>query len=241
MKTIHYFFLFAFLMFISPLLLPDYQITLLNYIGLNALVVLGLVLLTGVGGMTSFGQAALVGIGAYTTAYLTATDQLPNYLTLLGGSPWIALIVGIVITVIAALIVGGLTLKLSGHYLPLGTIAWGISLYYFFSTLEGLGGHSGISNIPSISIFGYALDHSNKMFYLIWLIVLLAIVLTKNLLNSREGRAIRALKGGQIMAESMGVNTFRSKLIVFMIASVFASISGWLYAHNQTFINCYFK
>ena len=237
MKSIHYFFLFAFLMFISPLLLPDYQITLLNYIGLNALVVLGLVLLTGVGGMTSFGQAALVGIGAYTTAYLTATGQLPNYLTLLGGSPWIALIVGIVITVIAALIVGGLTLKLSGHYLPLGTIAWGISLYYFFSTLEGLGGHSGISNIPSISIFGYALDHSNKMFYLIWLIVLLAIVLTKNLLNSREGRAIRALKGGQIMAESMGVNTFRSKLIVFIIASVFASISGWLYAHNQTFIN----
>ena len=237
MKTIHYFFIFAIVMFISPLILPDYQVTLLNYIGLNSLVVLGLVLLTGVGGMTSFGQAALVGIGAYTTAYLTATDQLPNYLTLLGGSPWIALIVGIVITIIAALIVGGLTLKLSGHYLPLGTIAWGISLYYFFSTLESLGGHSGISNIPSISIFGYALDHSNKMFYLIWLIVLVAIVLTKNLLNSREGRAIRALKGGQIMAESMGVNTFRSKLIVFIIASVFASISGWLYAHNQTFIN----
>src|SRR5699024_7794307 len=128
---------------------------------------------------------------------------------------------------ISAFLVGGLTLKLSGHYLPLGTIAWGISLYYFFSTIESLGGHSGISNIPSISIASYALDSSNKMFYLIWLILFVAIILTKNILNSREGRAIRALKGGQVMAESMGVNTFRSKMVVFVISSVFASISGW--------------
>lgn len=222
---------------LSPLLLPTYQVTLLNYIGMNALVVLGLVLLTGVGGMTSFGQAALVGIGAYTTAYLTVTEQLPNFLAWSGGNPWTGLLLGILITILSALLVGGLTLKLSGHYLPLGTIAWGISLYYFFSTIPTLGGHSGISNIPNIQILGYALDTNNKMFYLIWLILFIAILLTKNLLNSREGRAIRALKGGQIMAESMGVNTFRSKLIVFVISSIFASISGWLYAHNQSFIN----
>lgn len=222
---------------LSPLLLPTYQVTLLNYIGMNALVVLGLVLLTGVGGMTSFGQAALVGIGAYTTAYLTVTEQLPNFLAWSGGNPWIGLLLGVLITILSALLVGGLTLKLSGHYLPLGTIAWGISLYYFFSTIPTLGGHSGISNIPNIQIFGYALDSNNKMFYLIWFILFIAILLTKNLLNSREGRAIRALKGGQIMAESMGVNTFRSKLIVFIISSIFASVSGWLYAHNQSFIN----
>ncbi len=237
MKAKYLFLGFALIMAISPFILPDYQVTLLNYIGLNALVVLGLVLLTGVGGMTSFGQAALVGIGAYTTAYITATEQLPQWLGWTGGSPWIALLLGIVITIISAVIVGGMTLKLSGHYLPLGTIAWGISLYYFFSTIESLGGHSGISNIPSVSVFGYALDNSNKMFYLIWLILCIAIILTKNLLNSREGRAIRALNGGQVMAESMGVNTFRSKLVIFVIASIYASISGWLYAHNQAFIN----
>ncbi|SCC72783.1 branched-chain amino acid ABC transporter ATP-binding protein/permease [Acinetobacter albensis] len=237
MKSKYLFMGFALLMALSPFILPAYQVTLLNYIGLNALVVLGLVLLTGVGGMTSFGQAALVGIGAYSTAYLTVTEQLPQFLMWTGGSPWAGLLLGIVLTVVSAFLVGGLTLKLSGHYLPLGTIAWGISLYYFFSTIESLGGHSGISNIPSISIAGYALDNSNKMFYLIWLILFIAIILTKNLLNSREGRAIRALKGGQVMAESMGVNTFRSKMIVFVISSVFASISGWLYAHNQSFIN----
>lgn len=237
MKSKYLFVGFAALMALSPLILPAYQVTLLNYIGLNALVVLGLVLLTGVGGMTSFGQAALVGIGAYSTAYLTVTEQLPQFLMWTGGSPWAGLLLGIVLTVISAFLVGGLTLKLSGHYLPLGTIAWGISLYYFFSTIESLGGHSGISNIPSISIASYALDSSNKMFYLIWLILFVAIILTKNILNSREGRAIRALKGGQVMAESMGVNTFRSKMVVFVISSVFASISGWLYAHNQSFIN----
>lgn len=237
MKSKYLFAGFAALMALSPLILPAYQVTLLNYIGLNALVVLGLVLLTGVGGMTSFGQAALVGIGAYSTAYLTVTEQLPQFLMWTGSSPWAGLLLGIVLTVVSAFIVGGLTLKLSGHYLPLGTIAWGISLYYFFSTIESLGGHSGISNIPSISIASYALDTSNKMFYLIWLILFVAIILTKNILNSREGRAIRALKGGQVMAESMGVNTFRSKMVVFVISSVFASISGWLYAHNQSFIN----
>jgi branched-chain amino acid transport system permease protein len=225
------------LLALSPLLLPSYQITLLNYIGLNALVVLGLVLLTGVGGMTSFGQAALVGIGAYSTAYLTVTEQLPAFLQWTGGNPWAGLGLGILITLLSALLVGGLTLKLSGHYLPIGTIAWGISLYYFFSTIPTLGGHSGIANIPSIQIAGYALDSNNKMFYLIWVMLLLAIVVSKNLLNSRSGRAIRALKGGQLMAESMGVNTFASKLVVFMIAAIFAAVSGWLYAHTQSFIN----
>lgn len=237
MKSRYLFWGFVALVALSPLFLPTYQVTLLNYIGLNALVVLGLVLLTGVGGMTSFGQAALVGIGAYTTAYLTVTEQLPEFLMWTGGNPWMALIFGIILTIISAFIVGGLTLKLSGHYLPLGTIAWGISLYYFFSTIESLGGHSGIANIPNITVFGHALDTNNKMFYLIWLILFVAMVLTKNLLNSREGRAIRALKGGQVMAESMGVNTFRSKMVVFVISSIFASISGWLYAHTQSFIN----
>ena len=237
MKFKSLFLIFAILMALSPLILPAYQVTLMNYIGLNALVVLGLVLLTGVGGMTSFGHAALVGIGAYTTAYITASQELPHFLMWTNGSVWAALIIGIVITVISALLVGGLTLKLSGHYLPLGTIAWGISLYYFFSTIDSLGGHSGISNIPNIEIAGYALNTSHKMFYLIWIILFLAILLTRNLLNSREGRAIRALKGGQVMAESMGVNTFRSKMVVFVISSIFASISGWLYAHNQSFIN----
>ena len=230
-------FVFVLLLGIAPLALPTFQITLLNYIGLYTLVVLGLVLLTGVGGMTSFGQAAFVGLGAYTSAYLTATEQLPSWLAWAGGSPWLALLVGITLTATVALLLGALTLKLSGHYLPLGTIAWGISLYYLFGTLDGLGGHTGMSGLPPISLFGMVLDKGWKMFYLIWVILLLAMLLVQNLLNSREGRAIRALKGGQVMAESMGVNTFRAKMVIFVISALLAALSGWLYAHNQRFVN----
>lgn len=237
MKPRHLIILFVLLVGLAPLALPTFQITLLNYIGLYTLVVLGLVLLTGVGGMTSFGQAAFVGLGAYTTAYLTATDQLPTWLAWASGSTWLALLLGLLLTAVVALTLGALTLRLSGHYLPLGTIAWGISLYYLFGTSRTLGGHSGISGLPPIEVFGMPLDKSEKMFYLIWALLLLAMLITQNLLNSREGRAIRALKGGQLMAESMGVNTFRSKMVIFLISALFAAISGWLYAHNQRFIN----
>jgi branched-chain amino acid transport system permease protein len=229
--------IFIAVLLMAPLILPSFQITLLNYIGLYTLVVLGLVLLTGIGGMTSFGQAAFVGLGAYTSAYLTTIGQLPAWLSWLSGSPWLALLVGILLTFVVALIIGALTLKLSGHYLPLGTIAWGISLYYLFGTMDTLGGHTGVSGLPPISVMGYSLDQGNKIYYLIWATLLGAMLITQNLLNSREGRAIRALKGGQQMAESMGVNTFRSKMIIFVISAIFAAISGWLYAHTQRFVN----
>ena len=222
---------------VAPAVLPPYYVTLLNYIGLYTLVVLGLVLLTGVGGMTSFGQAAFVGLGAYTSAYLTTVQDLPSWLAWASASPWLTLLVGLALTAIVALVLGALTLKLSGHYLPLGTIAWGLSLYYLFGTLESLGGHTGVSGLPSISLFGWALDKGEKIYYLIWAILLGAMLVTQNLLDSREGRAIRALKGGQLMAESMGVNTFRAKMVIFLISALFAALSGWLYAHTQRFVN----
>jgi branched-chain amino acid transport system permease protein len=221
---------------LGPLVLPEYQVTLANNIGIFALVTLGLILLTGVAGMTSFGQAAFVGISAYTTAYLATSDQLPDWLTWAAASPWAALAIGLVLTLAVATLLGGLTLKLSGHYLPLGTIAWGLSLYYLFGTLEFLGGHTGISGIPPLRLFGQTLDQGYELYYLIWALVLAAVIVTLNLLDSREGRAIRALRGGQLMAESMGVNTYRSKLLAFLVAATFAAVAGWLYAYTQRFV-----
>jgi ABC-type branched-subunit amino acid transport system ATPase component/ABC-type branched-subunit amino acid transport system permease subunit len=228
---------FLALVLVMPALLPSFYVTLLNYIGLYAMVALGLVLLTGVGGLTSFGQAAFVGLGAYTTAALTTAPALPGWIAWAGSSPWATLCLGLLLTVAVALILGSLTLKLSGHFLPLGTIAWGISLYFLFGTLESLGGHSGISGIPPITIFGWTLDEGGEIYYLIWAFLMLAVFTTRNLLDSREGRAIRALKGGMVMAEAMGVNTSRSRMIIFVIAALQACASGWLYAHMQRFIN----
>jgi ABC-type branched-subunit amino acid transport system ATPase component/ABC-type branched-subunit amino acid transport system permease subunit len=229
--------LFLVLLAAAPWVLAEFHVTLLNYIGLYSLVALGLVLLTGVGGLTSFGQAAFVGLGAYTTAWLTTTQGLPPALALLGGSPWLALLLGLALTALVALVLGWMTLRLSGHYLPLGTIAWGISLYFLFGNVEFLGGHTGITGIPLLGVFGFELKDSRHYYYLIWVVLLGAIWLTQNLLDSREGRAIRALKGGTVMAEAMGVNTARSKVVIFVIAALYACVSGWLYAHLQRFVN----
>lgn len=208
--------------------LPAYWVTLGNYIGLYAIVALGLVLLTGVGGLTSFGQAAFVGLGAYATAYLSTSAGL---------SPWLGLVAGLVITAVSALFIGAIMLRLSGHYLPLGTIAWGLSLYYLFGNMESLGKHDGIAGIPPLTLFGLDLGSGKSMYFLIWLVLLLAVVLLRNLLNSRSGRAIRALKGGGVMAEAMGVNTAAMKIRIFVIAALLACVSGWLYAHLQRAVN----
>jgi branched-chain amino acid transport system permease protein len=220
--------LFALPVLPHPLHVSEYWITLLNYIGLYSIVALGLVLLTGVGGMTSFGQAAFVGVGAYATAYLT---------TQFGVSPWIALVVGIALTALVALVIGAVTMRLSGHFLPLGTIAWGLSLYYLFGNLEALGKYDGINGIPALSVLGVSLQSGRSIYYLIWVVVLLAVVSIQNLLNSRPGRAIRALRGAGVMAEAMGVNTAWMRVVIFVYAAVLAAISGFLYAHLQGAVN----
>ncbi len=136
---------FAFVMAAIPFIpgMPPFWIVLLDNIGLSALVAMGLVLLTGVGGLTSFGQAAFCGFGAYTTAVLTTTYGL---------SPWLTLPLSLLVSGIAAVALGLVTVRLSGHYLPLGTIAWGLGLFYLFSKLEFLGRNDGISGIPPLAI-----------------------------------------------------------------------------------------
>jgi branched-chain amino acid transport system permease protein len=222
---------------LAPVLASDYQVLLLCYIGLNALVALGLVLLTGVGGLTSFGQAAFVGLGAYTTAVWTTARGFPPGLGAWAHSPWVSLALAFLLAGVVAVLLGSITLRLSGHYLPLCTIAWGIAFYFLFGNLELLGGHTGRGGIPAIGLFGWRLDTPRKVYGLVWLVLMVAVLTTRNLLDSREGRAIRALKGGRTMAEAMGVDTSRARMLVFLIAALQAAASGWLYAHFQRFVN----
>jgi ABC-type branched-subunit amino acid transport system ATPase component/ABC-type branched-subunit amino acid transport system permease subunit len=216
------------LLAILPLTAPPFWVTLGNYIGLYSIVALGLVLLTGVAGQTSFGQAAFVGLGAYTTAYLT---------TRYGTSPWLTLPIGLVITFAVALFLGFITLRMRGHYLPLATIAWGISLYLLFGNLDFLGGNTGLTGIPPLALPGFELKSERHFYYLIWAIALGALWASSNLLDSRPGRAIRALKSGLEMVEAFGVDAARLKIVVFVYAGLLACISGWLYAHLQRFVN----
>jgi branched-chain amino acid transport system permease protein len=222
--------LFALAMAAIPLIpgMPPFWIVLLDNIGLSALVAMGLVLLTGVGGLTSFGQAAFCGFGAYTTAVLT---------TAYGVSPWLTLPLSLLVSGLAAVLLGLVTVRLSGHYLPLGTIAWGLGLFYLFSKLEFLGRNDGISAIPPLAIGSLRMIDPGAIYYAIWIAVLISALLTMNLLDSRTGRAIRALRRGHIAAEAFGVQAPRMKLLVFIYAAVLAGLSGWLYAHFQRAAN----
>ncbi len=207
---------------------PEFWITQANYIGLYALVVIGLVLLTGIAGLTSFGQAAFVGLGAYTAAYLALAQ---------GISPWLTVWIGLALTALAALVLGWITLRMSGHYLPLATIAWGLSLYYLLGNLDFLGKYDGLLGVPALRIFGIELNTGRSFFYLLWAIVVGAALAANNLLDSRAGRAMRAVKGGSTMPEAMGVNAFATKVTAFVLAALLASVSGWLFAHFQRTVN----
>ncbi len=222
--------LFALVMAAIPFVpgMPPFWIVLLDNIGLSALVAMGLVMLTGVGGLTSFGQAAFCGFGAYTSAVLTTTYGL---------SPWLTLPLSLLISGIFAVALGLITVRLSGHYLPLGTLAWGLGLFYLFSKLEFLGRNDGISGIPPLAIGSLKMLSPGTIYFAIWTAVVLCALLTMNLLDSRTGRAIRALRRGHVAAEAFGIHPPRAKLLVFIYAAVLAGLSGWLYAHFQRAVN----
>ena len=137
---------FLVLLAAAPLVLPEFYVTLLNYVGLSALVALGLVLLTGVGGLTSFGQAAFVGLGGYTTAWLTTSPELPGVFALIGGSPWppwSAPPSPQSCTAGATLVWPGPTPRAADHFSPhgrtggLGMSPWGVRQAEALTTLRG--------------------------------------------------------------------------------------------------------
>jgi branched-chain amino acid transport system permease protein len=213
---------------IAPALAGNFTVSLLNDIGIGALVALGLVMLTGIGGATSFGQAAFVGIAAYATAWLTTTQGL---------SPWLGLLFALLLTGLSALAIGMLTLRLGGHFLPLSTIAWGLSIAMLFGNVDALGRHTGLSNIPALKIAGWSLADPRAIYYLIWVLVGLAFLFSRNLLESRPGRAIRSLRGGATLLASVGEDAYRVRLSLFVTAALFAGLAGWLYAHMNRFVS----
>ena len=212
----------------APFVLSDYQIALLDYVGLSALVALGLVLLTGVAGLTSFAQAAYIGIGAYITGYLTSVH---------GWSPWLTLPVILSVAYVLAYLGSLITVGLSGHYLPLATLALGIVAFFLFGNLEVTGGQSGMIGIPALTFAGFDVTGPKPFYVVIGMTLVLCMLGTSNLLDSRVGRAIRSLRYGMTMAESVGVDTRRMKMTSFIIACLLAALSGWLYAHFQRFLN----
>ncbi|NYT69013.1 ATP-binding cassette domain-containing protein [Pusillimonas noertemannii] len=216
------------LIFIIPQVFATFAVSLLNDIGIAALVVLGLILVSGIGGAISFGQAAFVGIAAYASAWLVVAHQL---------SPWTGLLFALVLTCGSAWAIGAVTMRLGGHYLALSTIAWGLAVPLVIADTTALGAHSGIDGIAPIQIGPWVLDNANKSFVLVWLILFFGAWFAYNLLGSRVGRTMRALRGGKILLASFGADAFRVRLTLFVVAAAYAALAGWLYAHVNRYIN----
>jgi branched-chain amino acid transport system permease protein len=204
---------------------PDLMV----FAGIYCLITIGLSLLMGYAGQISLGQAAFYGIGAYTSGVLTATYGL---------NPWLCMVIGMIVAAIVAILVGVPSLKLRGHYLAMATLAFGIIVFIVFNEeVEITGGPDGMSGIPGLSLFGFEFDTIEKYYYLVWFFVFAVFIFTINVIQSRSGRALRAIHISEAASNAMGVDVSRYKIMVFVYSAVLASLAGSFYAHYINFIN----
>lgn len=207
---------------------PPFWVTLLCYIAIFSIVAIGIVVLTGIANILSFGQAMFVGIGAYAAALAS---------TRYGLSPWLGLPIALLASGLLGLFVGAITLRLHGHFLAVATIAWNMSFFYLAGNLDVLRRFDGITGIPPVFAGDLSLADPRLYWYLVLAVLVGVVLLTAKLLDSRTGRAIRSLKGGALAAESFGLSTYRTRVLAFVYAAVLAGLAGWLYAHLQRAVN----
>ena len=212
-----------------PLLGNIYYTGLLTVIAIHTMVTVGLCLLMGYAGQVSLGHAAFYGLGAYISAILSATY---------GWSPWLSLAAAVAVTGLVAYLIGGLLFQLCGHYLAMATLGFGIIVYRIFEHLKGLtGGYSGLTGIPPLAIGGLAFDNDFKFFYLAWAICIGVLILSRNVVHSRMGRALRSVHDDEAAAEALGVDVASAKVKVLALSAAYAATAGALYAHYVTFIS----
>lgn len=224
------FLLFAVPVLIAPLVLSEgYLLNVLVFVGINTMLAVALNLLLGYAGQISLGHAGFFGLGAYLSGILTATY---------GMNPWLVMPLAAVIVGIVACLLGFPVLKLKGHYLAMATLGLGIIIYIVFNeTVDYTGGPSGLSGIPNLSLAGITFDSDMKNYYLIWGFALTVVLLSVNLVNSRIGRALRAVHDSEVAARVMGVDARLLKVQVFTLSAVICSLAGSLYAHTITFVS----
>ncbi|NOX24796.1 MAG: branched-chain amino acid ABC transporter permease [Deltaproteobacteria bacterium] len=236
----------------------SFYLTQLTMTAYYSLVIIGLCLLMGYAGQLSLGHAGFFAIGGYVSAALTTHNliglrhnqliELLNKTGLLSMGqdiygekiltviPWAACLAAILVTIIIAFAIGKPVLKLKGHYLAMATLGFGIIIFRFAMATEYFGEADGISGVPPFHLlpgltvsgdFGARISN----YYIAWGLVLLGMILSLNLVNSRVGRALRAIHGSEEAAAAMGINASRFKLYTFVISAVFAALAGVMLTH----------
>jgi branched-chain amino acid transport system permease protein len=207
----------------------SYHLQLLTFIGINTLLALGLNMLMGYAGQISLGHAAFYGLGAYITGILTAT---------MNWSPWLALPAAVLLTALVAFLVALPMLKLSGYYLGMGTLGFGMITFILFRQWTTVtGGDSGLVGIPGLTVGPFSLASGKAYFFLVWALVVVSFIVCERLVDSRIGRALRAIHDGEHAAAAMGIDTSRLKIGVFVLSAILAALAGFLYAHLVSFIS----
>jgi branched-chain amino acid transport system permease protein len=222
--------LLGILFFSIPLVIKNpYYLNVLNIVGLNVLVVAGLTLLIGYAGQISLGHGGFYAMGAYISALLAIN---------LGWSPWVTTLVAMAATGVTALLIGVPTLRLKGHYLVMATLGFNLIVYILLVQLDDLtGGPSGLPGIPSYTIGSWSFNTDLRSYWLIWALTLGGLFLSFNLVHSRMGRALVAIRESEVAASCLGIETWKQKTQVFVLSAVMASLAGSLYAHYMTFIS----
>ncbi len=218
-----------FILIVSLVVKSNYLFSILIIIGLYAIIVQGLGILMGYAGQVSFGHAAFYGLGAYTAAILTTRYHWPTIAALLAA---------IILPGTIAALIGRQTLKLRELYLALATLGFGILVFIAFNEgREFTGGPSGISSIPFLNIGSFAFDSDRKFFVLVWAVLALLLLGINNLVHSRTGRALRAIRESEYAAENAGIDSASLKLQAFIFSALLAGLAGGLYAFYITFIS----
>jgi branched-chain amino acid transport system permease protein len=217
------------LLLVLPLLVRDlYTMRLVNIIGINCLLALGLNLVIGVAGQLDAGQAGFFAIGAYTAGILGVTFGIPF---------WITLLLAAIASGTMALAIGPV-LRLRGVFLAVATLAFGEIVRIVISNwIPVTRGPNGIPGIPPPLLAGFAFDTDQRYYYLVLAWVLIAYAVVTRMADSRIGRAMKAVRDNQDAAELMGVHALRYKIMAFAVAGAFAGIAGALLAHLQTYIS----
>jgi len=212
-----------------PLWIGRSSVDMLVFTALYAIAGLGVSFLLGQCGMVSLAQSAFFGIGAYSTAYGT---------TVLAWSGPLAMVIGVAISGAIAAIVGIPVLRLSGFFLALATLALAVIAHVLFLEWEWLtGGTLGIGGIPKLSILGYQLSSPVRYYYFIWPVAIVIFALHRNVLRSRTGYAMRAMRDAPAAAAVLGINLRMLKVKVFVLSGLLGSLAGSLFAHYVSFVN----
>ena len=211
----------AALLLLFPFVASDYWLYLACLVAINVASATGLNILTGYTGLVSLGQAAFMGLGAYTVAIMQTRWGTPFALNLLVGG---------VVAMVGGIIVGIPSLRVKGLYLAIATIAASFIAHFLFANLKLTGGTAGISMQPA-RFFRLDLDSSFRLYWLIVPVMVLMLLGAANLFRTRIGRAFIAIRDRDISAEVLGIPLLRYKLLSFGLSSFYAGVAGGLWAY----------